>query len=81
MVEFENVNDEFENDKSPLIIVSDVLKDNELSSKLALPKIIIDPMTNREVSFKFKLLKLVELFETIEILLFDKLTTSSVQSV
>jgi len=81
MVEFENANDEFENDKSPLMIVSDVLKDNILLSKLALPKIIIDPIRNRDVSLTFKLFKLVVLLEEIEILLFDKLTTSSVHNV
>jgi len=81
MVEFENANDEFENDKSPLMIVSDVLKDNKLFSKLALPKIVIDPKMNRDVSLTFKLFKIVVLLFEMVIFLFDKYIVSSVQSV
>jgi len=62
------------------MIVYDVLNDNKLFSKLALPKIIIDPTTKMDVSITFKLFKLVVLLETI-VILFEIFTTSSVQRV
>jgi len=44
------------------MIVLDVLKDNKLFLKLALPKIVIDPKMNRDVSLTFKLFKIVVVF-------------------